>query len=102
AERQGDFALAGAACVLEPSRRAVRLVAFGPSDRPMRCTRAEDHLREHGLTDASIETAADLALAEITDAVDVFSPQGRHRLQTVGPMVGRALTQALRRERDRP
>ena len=46
AQRHGDFAVAGAACVIEPN--AARLVVFGVADAPFRCKAAEEELARDG------------------------------------------------------
>lgn len=59
AQRHGDFAVAGAACVIEPG--AARVVVFGVADTPSRCRSAEGLLaRDAGAeTDEVLEALRD-------------------------------------------
>ncbi len=77
APRRGDFALAGAAAVLEPVTSGAltgkaRIVVFGTADRPHRATAAEELLASSGWAPDDLAkaaaTAADAAAADDTRA----------------------------------
>jgi CO/xanthine dehydrogenase FAD-binding subunit len=96
AQRHGDFALAGAACVVAPSQ--TRIVTFGPTDKAVRCTRAELLLAGATLDDETITAAAATAHQEISERAEVWSDEAAHRVRLIRPMVERALRQAAKLE----
>ena len=96
AQRHGDFALAGAACIASSTRP--RIVAFGPTDRAVRCSDAEQMLAESDFSPASITEAAVRAMNEVSAQADVYSDEAAHRVRLVRPMVERALRQAIQRK----
>jgi carbon-monoxide dehydrogenase medium subunit len=96
AQRHGDFALAGAACVV--SEGQARIVAFGPTDKAMRCADAELMLASATLAESSVREVATRAMEEVAQRADVYSDEAAHRVRMVRPMVERALRQALQRE----
>lgn len=97
--RVGDFAMAGAAAVVTVADgRCVhaRVVLMAVSDRPYRAQDAEAALLGSSLTDADIDRAAGIAVADLTPTEDVHaSADYRRALATV--VAGRAL--ALARDR---
>ena len=98
AQRHGDFALAGAACVLDEARSDVRLVAFGPSSTAMRCPSAEHLLASGELDDDIVRAAADAAVADVEAATRAQTPEARHRVRAVQAMVLNALRQCMQRK----
>jgi carbon-monoxide dehydrogenase medium subunit len=96
AQRRGDFALAGAGCVLDAEDASARIVAFGPTDRPIRCHAAEDVVRERGfvLSPDTVRLAAAAAVDEVRTRMSVADSETLHRFDLVEPMVTRALQQA--------
>ncbi|MDF1605826.1 xanthine dehydrogenase family protein subunit M [Nocardioides sp. YIM 152315] len=96
AQRHGDFALAGAACVVGPDE--ARVVVFGPTDRAMRCRQAEELISGSALNNGLIVDAAAAAAEEISRHADIYSDEAEHRVRIVRPMVERALRQAHERE----
>jgi aerobic carbon-monoxide dehydrogenase medium subunit len=62
AQRRGDFALVGAACVLNGS---ARLVLFGVGERPMRLTQLEDSFES--LSDDELATAVRDGVEPLSD-----------------------------------
>lgn len=101
AQRRGDFALAGAACVVGPDGAGARVVAFGTGDRPLRCGQAESVLRDGGMAPKSLTAAAEAAVTEVAEVVSARDAQSRHRLESIKPMVLRALRQAAERLQER-
>ncbi|GAA3803549.1 xanthine dehydrogenase family protein subunit M [Sphaerisporangium flaviroseum] len=87
AQRHGDFAEAGAACLLPPGGQP-RVVAFGAADRPFRATETESVLLAGPAVDAEkLRRAAseDAAQAEVKD---------RTKVRLLGTMVQRAIAMA--------
>jgi CO/xanthine dehydrogenase FAD-binding subunit len=74
-----------------------RIVAFGPTDKAMRCREAEQMLNGATLEESSILEVATRAMDEVSEQADVYSDEAAHRLRLVRPMVERALRQALQR-----
>lgn len=96
AQRRGDFALAGAGCLVDVEGASARIVAFGPTDRPMRCHAAEAVVREREfvLSPDTIRLAAAAAVDEVRTRMSVDDSETMHRFGLVEPMVTRALQQA--------
>jgi carbon-monoxide dehydrogenase medium subunit len=96
AQRRGDFALAGAGCLLDADTSSAQIVAFGPTDRPMRCHAAEAVIRERDfvLSPDTVRIAAIAAVDEVRTRMSVDDSETRHRFDLVEPMVTRALQQA--------
>jgi aerobic carbon-monoxide dehydrogenase medium subunit len=98
AQRHGDFALAGAACVIDEASGQARVVAFGPSSTAIRCTSAEAVLATGSLSDVTPAAAAEAALADVEAVTDRSSAEARHRALVVGLMVRNAVTQCVQRK----
>jgi CO/xanthine dehydrogenase FAD-binding subunit len=96
AQRQGDFALAGAACVLSTSE--ARIVAFGAGDRALRCPAAEQLVMASNLDTSMVSEAAEQAMREVSERTDVYSDEAAYRVRMTRPMVERALRQALQQK----
>ncbi|MFZ0128713.1 MAG: FAD binding domain-containing protein [Candidatus Dormiibacterota bacterium] len=96
AQRRGDFALAGAACLVRNGLEgaAVQIVAFGPGRRAVRCHTAESVFKERDIAEDSIRTAAAMAVDEVREE-PTNDPETAYRYELVGPMVVRSLQQAL-------
>jgi aerobic carbon-monoxide dehydrogenase medium subunit len=100
ARRHGDFAIASAACLIEPDgdRRRVRRVAIavgGLTDRPVRLERAEQVL-----SDAPASKEAFCAAAKACDDFEPFSDvhaSADYRAATARTVVSRALAAAWSR-----
>ena len=96
ARRHGDFALAGAACLLtlDQSERVSRasIVAFGLDRRPHRCTQAEaalvGRLPDHGAFAVAAEAAA-----QVETLADAHAGRG-YRRRLARTLVERALAKA--------
>ena len=98
AQRRGDFALGGAACIIpEEPATGVRVVAFGAADRTIRCLRAEALLQDSELTVDTIKAAAMEAGEEVRTHLASDDPETAYRFHLVEPMVLRALEQATAR-----
>jgi carbon-monoxide dehydrogenase medium subunit len=95
AQRRGDFALAGAACLAgnEATGGQVRVVAFGPGRRAMRCGAAEGVFKDGEITNALIRDAAAAAVDEVREEASE-DPESAYRYGLIGTMVTRALEQA--------
>ncbi|WP_432974753.1 FAD binding domain-containing protein [Dactylosporangium sp. CA-233914] len=87
AQRHGDFAEAGAACLLPPGGHP-RVVAFGAADRPFRASRVESILADGG--DADDRTLHEAVAADATQA----GVSDRTKLRMLGTMMRRAITMA--------
>jgi len=96
AQRRGDFALAGAACLVGNGRTGtdVRIVAFGPGRRAVRCRTAESVFDDRVITDDQIRTAAAMAVDDVREELTEDS-ETTYRYALVGPMVTRSLQQAV-------
>ncbi|MEU3166958.1 FAD binding domain-containing protein [Streptosporangium sp. NPDC006930] len=87
AQRHGDFAEAGAACLLPPGDRP-RVVAFGAADRPFRATETESVLDAGPAVDEERlrrAVSGDAAREGVTD---------RAKVRLLGTMVWRAVAMA--------
>ncbi|HKC20234.1 MAG TPA: xanthine dehydrogenase family protein subunit M [Candidatus Dormibacteraeota bacterium] len=93
AQRHGDFAVAGAACVVQQD--AARLVVFGVADAPLRCTSAERELARDG--GGKTETVVE-ALRDDLARVD-GSPQRAYQRRVAEAMVAGAVQDARGRGR---
>ncbi len=94
AQRRGDFAVAGAACTVNP--KEARVVVFGVTDAPVRCADAERELA--GKLDAA---AVDAAVASARDQLAQTDDGGRrtYQRQVAEAMLRRALEDAAGRGR---
>jgi aerobic carbon-monoxide dehydrogenase medium subunit len=99
ARRHGDFALAGAAAVLEVRNGRVaraRLAVFGCGPTPLRATTAETALEGQAPTPARLEEAARAAALTLPTHDDLHA-SAEYRRQVAGILMTRALTDAARR-----
>ena len=99
ARRHGDFALAGAAVVLELDGEIVaeaRVVLIGVADRPFRAVTAESFLRGAAATDETLALAAASIGPEIEPMSDVHGSSD-YRRHVAGVMLQRALETARSR-----
>lgn len=87
AQRHGDFAEAGAACLLPPGGRP-RVVAFGAADRPFRAAETESALAADPAADAETLRRAVSQDAEQAGVAD------RAKIRLLGTMVLRAAAMA--------
>jgi len=96
AQRRGDFALAGAATVLDGlgGQDTSRIVVFGTSDRPVRAVGAEAIIKT-GMAPSSIEEAARRAADEA--GIDDPRPDAGYRRVLTETLVRRALEDAVTR-----
>lgn len=102
ARRHGDFALASAACVIEPGRDGTiaraRIALGSVADRPIRAREAEATLAGAAPSPAKFEAAARAAVANLEPPSDVHgSSTYRRRLAQV--LVERGLAEAWSRAR---
>ncbi|MCS7051752.1 MAG: FAD binding domain-containing protein, partial [Thermomicrobium sp.] len=101
ARRHGDFALAGAATVLERAadgtctRAAIAL--FGVATRPVRATAAEQALVGRALTAEAMREAAALAVEAVDEPLSDVHGSAAYRKQILPVVVRRALEAATRR-----
>lgn len=97
ARRAGDFALAGAAVVvdLEPASEnaRARVVLFGVGDRPLRVPAAESLLVDHGLSPAIADGLAEVAVQDLECEGDIHASRA-YRRQLARAMVRRAVLDA--------
>jgi carbon-monoxide dehydrogenase medium subunit len=100
AQRHGDFAVAGVGCVVDGTGGAARVVAFGPSERPMRCPSAEEILAADGLSLDLAPSVADAATSDVAAATDAVGAEAQHRVATVRAMAHKAVEQAARRREE--
>lgn len=99
ARRHGDFALAGAAVVLEVGNGRVaraRVAVFGCGPTPLRATTAETALEGQAPTPARLEEAARAAALTLPTHDDLHA-SAEYRRQVAGTLMTRALTDAARR-----
>ena len=98
ARRAGDFALAGAAVVVELASASVlqsaRVVLFGVGDRPLRVPSAELLLMEHGLSPAIADELADVAVQDLECEGDIHASSA-YRRQLARAMARRAVLDAV-------
>jgi CO/xanthine dehydrogenase FAD-binding subunit len=100
AERDGDFAVAAAACHVafdgNDRVQSVRVSVVGAEPRPIRLTEAEEALTGSSLNDVSTEEVAREAVEDlrVSDDAHVSGSFRRHLLET---LVGMALEQATAR-----
>lgn len=105
ARRHGDFALAGAAVIIEQredgvcDRAAVALLAAGPT--PVRATLAEEALVGTQIDDAVATEAAACAVRDIRPTADLHGST-EYRRSLMAEMVRRALLDATRGGSDTP
>ena len=96
ARRRGDFAIAGAAALLDAaadrSIRRAAIVVFGVAPSPVRLAKAEQALVGRKLDHAAIEMAMDEARA--LDPVSDAHVSADYRLHLAGVVTRRALNQA--------
>jgi len=99
ARRQGDFALAGAAALLDVDAtgivRRAALALFGVAEQPVRLDAAEAALTGKPLDLTSIQTAA--AAAWLIEPISDIHASGEYRRHLAQVLSARALTDAARR-----
>jgi CO/xanthine dehydrogenase FAD-binding subunit len=103
AQRHGDFALAGIAVVLDANSdqcRLARLAAAGVGATPLRLRAVEYMLEQNGLTEQSIEAAAEKA-AELVEPNQDLHASADYRRHLVRVLTRRALGQAAARSREK-
>ncbi len=93
AQRHGDFAVAGAACVLEP--QAARVVVFGVAEAPFRCQAAEGELARSG--EAKTEKVIEALRDDLAKADP--SPERAYQRRVAEAMVAAAVQDARGRKR---
>jgi CO/xanthine dehydrogenase FAD-binding subunit len=97
ARRHGDFALGGAAAVLETNAdgtcRAARLSLLAAAPAPVRATRAEELLTGPAIDDAAILAAADAAVDGVEPTGDIHGST-EYRIKLLRTMAHRALAAA--------
>lgn len=100
APRGHDFAIAGAACLLEIDSdrvcRSARIALLGVAERPVRAADAEASLQGRGLDGAALSEAARHAAGDLEPPSDVHA-SGRYRREVAEALVRRALAEAARR-----
>ena len=98
--RHGDFALAGAACVVDLDGNQLvtraRLAYLGVAPTPLRITAAEQSLIGHRLSGEAIAEAAALAAAAVDPSGDVHA-SGAYRKHVAGVLTRRILNTAATR-----
>ncbi len=98
ARRVGDFALAGAAVVVDLSpavaSTGARVVLFGVGDRPLRVPAAESLLIDHGLSAAIADELAAVAVQDLDCEGDIHASSA-YRRQLARAMVRRAVLDAV-------
>ncbi len=96
--REGDFALAGAVCLLRLDGDQVcqeaRIVMFGVGDKPMRIHSAESQLRGSRLDRQTPETVARVVSQELDPQTDIHA-SSQYRKDVGGVVAKRALEAAL-------
>ena len=95
--RAGDFALAMAAVTLEMrdgELADVRIALGAVSDRPVRATGAEDHLRGGPASGRAFAEAAEVAAREVDPMEDIHG-SAEYRRDLVRALTRRALAQAI-------
>jgi aerobic carbon-monoxide dehydrogenase medium subunit len=99
ARRQGDFAIAGAAALLDVGAdnmvRRAALVLFGVTASPLRVEAAEARLVGNALNAGAIRAAA--AAAWLVDAISDIHAGGEYRRHLAQVLSSRALNDAARR-----
>src|SRR5262249_49010948 len=103
AQRHGDFALAGVAVVLDANGeqcRLARLATAGVGPTPLRLRAVEHLLEQGGLTEQSIEAAAEQA-AELVEPGKDLHAWSDYRRHVVRVLTRRALRQAAVRSREK-
>ncbi|ETW97162.1 MAG: hypothetical protein ETSY1_23720 [Candidatus Entotheonella factor] len=97
ARRAGDFALAGAAVVVDlgpaPASLSAQVVLFGVGDRPLRVPAAESLLGDHGLSPAIADDLAEVAVRDLACEGDIHASSA-YRRQLARAMVRRAVLDA--------
>jgi aerobic carbon-monoxide dehydrogenase medium subunit len=99
ARRQGDFALAGAAALLDVGAdnivRRAALALFGVAEQPVRLDAAEATLTGKTIDSTAIQTAA--AAAWLVEPISDIHAGGEYRRHLAQVLSARALTDAARR-----
>ncbi|VAW08398.1 Aerobic carbon monoxide dehydrogenase (quinone), medium chain [hydrothermal vent metagenome] len=96
--RTGDFAIVAAAVAVETSGE-YRIALGGIADRPLRCTSAEEVLRDQDVDQTLAQAAAEAAAEAVDPLGDIHaSPDFKRRLLI--PIVRAAVLDATRRGRD--
>ena len=103
ARRHGDFAVAGAAMVVETSGdgdaiELASVVAFGVSSTPVRLESVESVLVGSRLDTGAIKEAGARAASDLTDVTDDLHASGDYRREAIGTLVARALVDVARSE----
>jgi CO/xanthine dehydrogenase FAD-binding subunit len=101
--RHGDFAIVGIAALLDVDGehcQAVRLVAAGVGQAPIRLHAAEAILTQEGLTEASMEAAAARA-AELVEPESDIHASTEYRRHLTQVLTRRALRRAAARSQER-
>ncbi|ETX03886.1 MAG: hypothetical protein ETSY2_31990 [Candidatus Entotheonella gemina] len=105
ARRAGDFALAGAAVVVDlgpvAAATGARIVLFGVSDRPLRVPAAESLLMDHGLSAAMASDLAAVAVQDLECEADIHASSA-YRRQLARAMVRRAVLDAVAMQEKNP
>jgi CO/xanthine dehydrogenase FAD-binding subunit len=103
AQRHGDFALAGVAAVLDANGeqcRLARLATAGVGPTPLRLRAVEHLLEQDGLTEQSIEAAAERA-AELVEPSNDLHASADYRRHLVRVLTRKALKRAATRSREK-
>jgi carbon-monoxide dehydrogenase medium subunit len=99
ARRHGDFALAGAAALLDVGAdnivRRAALALFGVAEQPVRLDAAEATLTGKAIDSTAIQTAA--AAARLVEPISDIHAGGEYRRHLAQVLSARALTDAARR-----
>jgi aerobic carbon-monoxide dehydrogenase medium subunit len=99
ARRHGDFALAGAAALLDVGAdnivRHAALALFGVAEQPVRLDAAEATLTGRAIDSTAIQTAA--AAAWLVEPISDIHASGEYRRHLAQVLSARALTDAARR-----
>jgi CO/xanthine dehydrogenase FAD-binding subunit len=102
-QRHGDFALAGVAAMLDANGeqcRLARLATAGVGPTPLRLHAVEHLLEQNGLTEQSIEAAAERA-AELVEPDSDLHASADYRRHLVRVLTRRALRRAAKRSREK-
>jgi CO/xanthine dehydrogenase FAD-binding subunit len=103
AQRHGDFALAGVAAMLDTDGeqcRLARLATAGVGPTPLRLRAVEQLLEQNGLTEQTIEAAAEQA-AELVEPTNDLHASADYRCHLVRVLTRQALRRAAARSREK-
>jgi CO/xanthine dehydrogenase FAD-binding subunit len=102
--RHGDYAVVGVGCVVnldgEGRASALRLAACGIADRPVRLTAAEAILNGTALGSSELDQAVAASASAVTQPDDM-TVSASYRRRVLGTLIGRTVTAAARRARER-